>query len=292
MKYEFIEEHDEYSVAKWAGFFGVSTSGYYEWIGTKEARKEREDAYKAAIQKAADEGKGTYGADRICGKMRQNGLTSSFKKVKKLMNELGIDSIHNRHKRRCLTNSKKARDDKYKNLVRGKVISKPFEVIASDISCIRSKEGFTYTCIIKDVKSGVILSSNNSDNMKKELATDTIKAAIKRWNLGEGTIFHSDRGSQYTARVTKDLLSKYKIGQSFSRVGMPGDNAWCESYFANMKKEAVHWEQYTTRYQVDQAMFYYVNAFYNTKRIQKRLGYLSPYEWLYRQRNIPKKLVA
>lgn len=279
-------------MVKWVGFFKVSNSGYYEWLRSKEERQAQKETYKAAIQEVADEGKGTYGADRICGKMRQNGLKSSFKKVKRLMNELGIDSIHNRHKRRCLTNSKKSRDDKYKNLVRGKVITQPFEVIASDISYIRSKEGFTYTCIIKDVKSGIILASNESDNMKKELVIDTIKAAIKRWNLGEGSIFHSDRGSQYTAQATRDLLVEHKIKQSFSRVGMPGDNAWCESYFANMKKEAVHWEQYETRRQVMQAMFYYVNAFYNTKRIQKRLGYLSPYEWFYWQRNISKKLVA
>jgi putative transposase len=63
-------------------------------------------------------------------------------------------------------------------------------------------------------------------------------------------------------------------------VGKPGDNAWSESFFANLKKEAVHWAHFATREEARGAMFAYIDAFYNTTRIQKRLGYLSPLEWL------------
>jgi putative transposase len=63
-------------------------------------------------------------------------------------------------------------------------------------------------------------------------------------------------------------------------VGKPGDNAWSESFFANLKKESVHWAHFATREEARQAMFAYIEAFYNTTRIQKRLGYLSPLEWL------------
>ena len=76
------------------------------------------------------------------------------------------------------------------------------------------------------------------------------------------------------------LLQEYGILQSFSRVGKPGDNAWSESYFANLKKEAVHWRHFQTREEARQAIFAYTEGFYNTRRIQKRLGYLSPSEWL------------
>ena len=128
--------------------------------------------------------------------------------------------------------------------------------------------------------------------MKKELVTDTIKAAVDRWKIGKGTIFHSDRGSQYTAKATINLLAAYGIKQSFSRVGMPGDNAWCESFFANMKKECVHWSHFKTRQEANQAMFYYDYAFYNTRRIKKRLGYLSPMQWLEQYYNRSANLVA
>ena len=63
-------------------------------------------------------------------------------------------------------------------------------------------------------------------------------------------------------------------------MGKPGDNAWSESFFANLKKEAVHWVNFTTREEARDAMFVYIDGFYNNKRIQKGLGYSSPMQWL------------
>ena len=76
------------------------------------------------------------------------------------------------------------------------------------------------------------------------------------------------------------LLQQYGLRQSFSRVGMPGDNAWSESFFATMKKELIHWTHYETKESVRAAVFEYIYCFYNVKRIQKRLGYMSPREYL------------
>jgi putative transposase len=77
-----------------------------------------------------------------------------------------------------------------------------------------------------------------------------------------------------------NLLQSYSIKQSFSRVGKPGDNAWSESFFANMKKETVHWRHFQTIEEARQVIFGYIEVFYNRQRIQKRLGYLSPIQWL------------
>jgi len=68
------------------------------------------------------------------------------------------------------------------------------------------------------------------------------------------------------------LLTKEGLRQSFSRVGMPGDNRWSESFFANLKKEAVHWVHFRTRAEARQKLFAYIEGFYNTRRVQKRLG--------------------
>jgi len=78
------------------------------------------------------------------------------------------------------------------------------------------------------------------------------------------------------------FLTIAHILQSFSRVGKPGDNAWSESFFANLKKEAVHWRHFKTREEARQGIFAYIEGFYNTRRIQKRLDYLSPIQWLRR----------
>jgi putative transposase len=196
------------------------------------------------------------------------------------MKDLGLVSVHHRRRQRSLTDSRKSRGLKYPNLVRDLDINKPFQVISSDISYIRTAEGFEYLCTIKDVATGIVLAHSMANNMKVELVEKTITKAVNRWQLPAGCIHHSDRGSQYTAESVSNLLQKHGILQSFSRVGKPGDNSWSESFFANLKKEVVHWRHFQTREEVRQAIFAYIESFYNTRRVQKRLGYLSPLEWL------------
>jgi putative transposase len=196
------------------------------------------------------------------------------------MEDMGLKSIHMRRRQRSLTDSRKSRGEGYASLVRGSAIEKPFQVLSSDISYIRTKEGFDYLCQVKDVVSGVVLGESMSERMKAELVMDTIRKVVMRWKLPPGCIFHSDRGSQYTSAAVRGLLTRYGLRQSFSRVGKPGDNAWSESFFANLKKESVHWIHFKTREEARQAMFAYIEGFYNTRRVQKRLGYLSPKQWL------------
>ena len=110
----------------------------------------------------------------------------------------------------------------------------------------------------------------------------TLHAAKRRWNLPTEVIFHSDRGSQYTSQAVKEQISSYSWKQSFSRLGTPGDNAWSESFFSILKKEIIHWHFYPTREAARQAIFEYIEVFYNRRRAQKRLGYLSPVQFLSR----------
>lgn len=116
--------------------------------------------------------------------------------------------------------------------------------------------------------------------MSAEIVLKAIKAAKQRWYLPKGTIFHSDRGSQYTAKAVMQQIERYGWSQSFSRVGKPGDNAWSESFFSILKKEIIHWHFYPTREMARQKIFKYIEVFYNNKRAQKRLGYLSPIQFL------------
>ena len=255
-------------------------SGYYSYKKRKAEREAAEKDYRAQIKKLFDESRGTYGVDRICGKLRQLGYKASYGKVKRLMEEMGLKSIHLRRRQRSLTDSRKARGDGYPNLIKDIEIIAPFQVVSSDISYIRTGEGFSYLCQVTDVASNVVLAEIMDDNMKSDLVVRTIKQAMKRWHLPAGTIFHSDRGSQYTSRDVMDLLKIYGIKQSFSRVGKPGDNAWSESFFANMKKETVHWRHFQTIEEARQVIFEYIEVFYNRQRVQKRLGYLSPIQWL------------
>ena len=152
--------------------------------------------------------------------------------------------------------------------------------MSSDISYTRTGEGFDYLCQIRDVYTNTILAPCQTENMKKELILKTLKAAQDRWHLPANVIFHSDRGSQYTSAEVMAQVASYGWWQSFSAVGRPGDNAWSESFFSVLKKEIVHWRFDPTREAARQAIFEYIEVFYNRIRVQKRLGYLSPLQSL------------
>jgi putative transposase len=270
----------------------VSRSGFYAWKKDTTRRDAKEAAYSEVIRKIFAEGEGTYGPERISGIMRTRGHKASFRKVRAYMERDGLRSIHCRRRSHSLTDSTKSRGEGFPNMTRGLEIVSPFQVLTSDISYIRTGEGFEYLCQVKDVVSSVVLASSMMPRMKAELVETTIGKALSRWRVPAGCIFHSDRGSQYTSHSVQQLLIRLGLRQSFSRVGKPGDNAWSESFFANLKKEAVHWVHFATREQARQAMFAYIEGFYNTRRAQKRLGYLSPMEWLKNWYHENKKLVA
>jgi putative transposase len=220
---------------------------------------------------AFHDNKGKYGAGRICGVIRRGGGKASFRNVRDRMDRLGLHSVHERRRTRSITNSSKSRGDGFSNLIKGMNIEAPYQVLSSDISYIRTDEGFDYLCQIKDVASGVILAWSMGERMKSDLVTSTIGKAMRNWDIPEECIFHSDRGSQYTSEAVQRLLEKKGLRRSFSRVGKPGDNAWSESFFANLKKETVHRVHFATRAEARQAIFEYIDGFYNTKRIQKDL---------------------
>jgi len=276
--YDFIEEHNEYSVAKWVRFFGVSRSGYYGYIKRKAERERKKDELKREIQKIFEEGRGAYGSDRICGILRKNGKKATYRKVSRYMAEMGLYSIHNRYKSKSLTDSRKSRGDGYPNLLKGNKIEKSCQLLCSDITYLKSGEGWLYLCVVKDIASREVLGYAIDRHMRTELVICALLNAHHRYPLN-GAIFHSDRGSQYTSKKFMKLLRTYGIRQSFSRVGVPGDNAWAESFFATLKKEYLHHNIFAKREELEDAVISWIR-FYNVQRIQANLGYMSPQEYI------------
>lgn len=266
-------------MAKWAAFFRVSRSGYYTYVERRQRREEEKEALKSEIKRIFDDSGGSYGPDRICGILRKGGGKASYRKISRLMAEMGLESVHNRHRTRSLTDSRKARGDGYPNLVRGETFDMPYQAVCSDITYLKSGEGWLYLCIVKDIVSGEILGQATGETMKKELVIKAFLNAQARHKLSKGTIFHSDRGSQYTSKEFRNTLSLFGIKQSFSRIGMPGDNAWAESFFATLKKECIYFRSFSVRSELRQTVFAWIESFYNTKRVQKRLGYMAPREY-------------
>ncbi len=245
-------------------------------MGHRERRQAESSEYKGMIKGIFEDSEGTYGPDRICGVMRKGGHKASYRKVSRLMAEMGLSSVHNRHKSRSLTNSKKSRGEGFPNLVRGQRFDRPRHAVCSDITYLRSDEGWLYLCMVKDIVTKEILGEATGERLTKDLAIRAFLNAQARHSLSEGTIFHSDRGSQYTSEDFKATLELYGMKQSFSRVGMPGDNSWAESFFATLKKECIHFEHFATRDELRETVFAWINGFYNTRRVQAGLGYMAP----------------
>lgn len=274
-----MEQETQYAKAKWAKTLGVSTSGYYTWLEERNTRTLRKDQLREDVKRIFKEGKKAYGAERICGILRTKGEKASFQVVSTIMAEERLQSKHSQRRQRSLTDSSAARDDRYENHVKDIEITKPYQVLSSDITYIRTAQGFEYLCQIIDVKTKQILGSAQASHRKIELVLKAIERAVSRYHIGPGVIFHSDRGSQYTSKLITKALAGLGWIASYSRVGKPGDNAWSESFFSLLKKEIVHGANFQTREEARQRIFEYIYGFYNTIRKQKLLGYRSPYEF-------------
>lgn len=188
------------SVVRWARLLDVSTSGYYAWRRALPKRNAKERQYRQRIKHFFDQGQGTYGPKRICGLLRKNGNKASYHRVARLMADGGLYSTLRCRHPKSLTDSRLARQGDYPNLVKHQSF-KPFEALSSDITQTTTSEGKAYICQIRDLTSNLVLAHQISNHMDTDLVLATLKQAHQRWALPETCIFHSDRGSQYTAKA-------------------------------------------------------------------------------------------
>src|SRR5262249_51823720 len=127
--------------------------------------------------------------------------------------------------------------------------------------------------------SRMIVGWSMAEHLESRLVVDALDMALKRRLPAEGLLAHSDRGSQYASGHYQRLLSRHGIVCSMSEVAQCWDKAPAASFFASLKKELVHHEQYTTRDQARASIFEYVEVFYNSKRLHSSLGYVTPAEY-------------
>lgn len=154
----------------------------------------------------------------------------------------------------------------------------PNLVWASDFTYLKAGGKWYYLCIVMDLFSRKIISWHISSKPDVELTLTAFKKAYQNRNSPEGLMFHSDRGSQYTAFAFRQLLDSLNVVQSFSKKGYPFDNACCESFFKYLKKEETNRRTFRTYNQLYQSVFSYIEGYYNTRRPHGSLGYLTPNE--------------
>jgi transposase InsO family protein len=258
------------------GVLEVSESGYYAWLDRAPSRAEhRRGELVAAIEVIHAEVRGRYGSPRMTAELNARGYACSENTVAKLMRDHGIRAKTVRRFVRT-TDSRHGRPVADNVLDRDFDPAEPNAAWSADITYIPTADGWLYLAVVEDLFSRMIVGWSMAATMESRLVVDALDMAIRRRLPGAGLVAHSDRGSQYASDHYQQLLGRHGITCSMSEVGQCWDNAPVESFFASLKRELVHSEQYTTREQARASIFEYVEAFYNRVRRHSSLGFLSP----------------
>ena len=154
--------------------------------------------------------------------------------------------------------------------------SAPDQVWVGDITHLPTREGALLLAVIVDVHSRRVVGWAMDDHQRLELAERALEMALQHRRPKPGLILHHDRGSQYTAARYRAKAETAKIELSMSRPSMPYDNALAESFFATLKLELMEGMAYRTREDARQAVFEYLEIFYNRIRMHSSLNYRSP----------------
>ena len=141
---------------------------------------------------------------------------------------------------------------------------------------IPTEEGWLYLAGHKDIFTGEVVEYALEGRMTKELVNKSLLQTVVKKRPTEGLIHHSDRGSQYCSYEYRELLERLGMKASMSRKGNCYDNAPMESFWGTLKSELVHHSRYSSRREAIQEITEYIEIFYNRRRRQERLGYLSP----------------
>jgi transposase InsO family protein len=254
----------------------VSKSGYFAWKNRPDSAKETSDRVLAEkIATIHSEHRSVYGSPRIHQVLKQNGFHVSRKRVARLMKESGISA--KRSRRRVITTDSKHDLPIAENLLeRDFGAEAPDKKWATDITYIETGEGFLYLAAIEDLWSRRIVGWAMDATMDRSLVLSALEMALGRRNPEPGMIHHSDRGSQYASKDYRQMLVDQGIQVSMSRRGDCYDNAMIESFWHTLKNELVYRTNFKTHQEAKDAIFEYIEVFYNRKRRHSSIGYQSP----------------
>jgi putative transposase len=259
----------------------VSRAGYYAWRSRLPSERQLDDEnLTELIREIHEENKGRYGIDRIHGELAARGHRVSPKRVRRLARAAGLRCVHPRPYR-TTTVQDPANSRGLVDLVgREFVQDARDELWFGDITYIFTMTGWAYLATVVDGFSRRMVGWAIAGHMREELVIEALSMAVASRRPGAGqVIFHSDRGSQYTGQAFRDACFSNGIIPSVGKTGICFDNAAAESWNATFKKELIHLRPWKSIQQVRMAAFEFIEVYYNRKRIQRALGYLSPAEF-------------
>lgn len=254
----------------------VSSSGYYAWRGRPESRRSREDReLKAIIRSVFEESRQTYGSPRVLDELRDQGIRCGRKRVARLMKE---DKLVPKKARRFRRTTIAEPDHPKAPNVLGRefTVDAPDTAWVGDITYLWTQEGWLYLAVLLDLFSRRVVGWSVRPHLGQELAIAALDRALFERGVPEGLLHHSDRGCQYTSNDYQKKLKGNHLTVSMSGKGDCWDNAVAESFFATLKVELG--DSFSSRQAAHEALFDYIEVFYNRQRRHTSIGSISPTE--------------
>lgn len=268
----------EHPIRLLCAILGVSPSGYYRWKKRPPSARRRRDAELAVLIAAAHrKGRGNYGAPRIVRELRDQGTRISQRRCARLMRELGLKGRKRHARKPRTTDSRHGRPVAANRLAEQPAPTGPNQTWVTDITYLRTGEGWLYLAVILDLWSRRVVGWACAVTLHASLVLAALLRAISQRQPPAGLLHHSDRGSQYVDEDYLAALAHHHIERSMSRAANCYDNAFAESWFSSFKTETGLEEVVpATRREAELATFDYIETFYNPTRRHSSLGYLSP----------------
>lgn len=266
----------EYMVHALCRVLDVRRSTFYHYIfrHPKQTVIAKDDEiFKPKIKEIFDKSEGRLGSKKIRAIMMNQGFTISAERIVRLMRELDIscyraDPMPKYPKANKNVHFKNKLNQRFKQ-------SEPNAAWVSDVTYIKVKDSTFYVCAVIDLFARKVISHNVADENSTKLIKSTFLDAFTKRNAPQSLMFHSDRGTQYTAYSFRKKLRELKVNQSFSNTACPYDNAVAESFFSSLKKEELSRRHFETIDDLQKSVKGYVE-FFNSERPHQSLGYLTP----------------
>lgn len=277
-----LDEHPHLGVEPVLRELHVPSSTYYRWRQAESEpceRRRRDVELTDQIRKVHDASGGIYGSPRVHAVLKREGTRVGRKRVERLMRQAGLAGISPRRGKGFTRRDPDA--DLAPDLVeRDFTASRPNRLWVTDLTMITTLEGPLWLSAIRDAFSRRVVAWETSARADADLVLSTLEYALaSREPVAGELIHHADHGCQYTSVKLTTRMVRAGIQASMGSVGDSFDNALAENLWMLIKTECVRGHVFATRAEANLALFQYLDGFYNPRRIQKRLGYLSPIEF-------------
>jgi putative transposase len=260
----------------------VSRSGYYEWASRLDSpRRQENELLLKQIRRIHEESRGTYGSPRVHAELVLGlGLPVNLKRVARLMRQVGIQGLYRRRHHGCTVRDPQAQPSA--DLVNRQFrVDAPNRLWITDITEHPTIEGKLYCAAVMDAYSRLIVGWSIAEHMRTDLVTDALGMAIIRRQpekhaADTPTILHSDHGAQFTSWAFGQRLRAAGLLASMGTVGDCYDNAMMESFWGTLQLELLDSKTWQTRDELANAIFEWIECWYNPNRRHSSIGMHSP----------------